>query len=92
MLQYEDREIFHWLRENGCPMSSRTVREAMSDETLISDEEVCEFAARCGRLETLQWVRANGCPWDKTMCACEVDKRHRDMFDWAHEKGCKMSD
>lgn len=65
-------EIVHWLREIGVPWQS----------------DLCENAARNGRLSVLKCARENGCPWNVFTFARAAMRGDMAMLQWLLDNGC----
>ena len=74
-LEYEPNpttKYIKWAKNNGCPWSEWT----------------CRDAARNGDLNMLKWLRDNGCPWNKWTCTAAAEHGDLNMLKWLHENGC----
>ena len=58
----------------------------------LMDAGTCAWAARGGKLETLQWLRSQGCAWDQSTCAQAALHGHLKCLQWARSEGCPWSE
>lgn len=53
--------------------------------------ELCESAARGGKLATLQWLREKNCPWNEDTAIEAVRGNHVHILTFLHSQGCPIS-
>lgn len=65
-------ENTRWLKEQGCPWSSK----------------VFELAALNGNLENMKWLREEGCPWDQRTFVNAAVNGNIENMKWLREQEC----
>lgn len=51
-------------------------------------DELCNYAARTGRLDVLMWARQQNCKWKKWTCSYAAQNGHLHIIKWAYANGC----
>ena len=51
-------------------------------------DNICEWAAKNGRLDVLSYTREHGCPWNEWTCTWAAVNGHLDCLSYAREHGC----
>ena len=53
-----------------------------------NNSNICDWAAKNGRLDVLQLAREQGCPWSDWTCTLAAKNGHLHILQWAREHGC----
>jgi hypothetical protein len=56
----------------------------------IPHDNLCEIAAKYGKIETLEWLRSQDppCPWDENTCVAAAKYGHLETLKWLISQGC----
>ena len=98
-----NREMFEFLAQSGCPWDSGTTAAAASTNNfkLLKalrrfgcewDQRTTTQAARVGNLKMLQWCRERGCNWGMPCIQLAVTNGRKDIVIYCIEQGCYLSD
>ena len=78
-------DVLMWIKNNN----------AQRWKMVCQSVQLCDKAARGGKLKVLQWLRSQDggkCRWDENTCRAAAADGHLEILIWAHQNGCPWNE